>query len=97
MATTFSGIANRFGVSEVSSHSSSKSKYKEKFGRIIKKLINLESKVISQIENEVNAALCEVHDDVDYIVAVCPEQRVKLRQSVPLNRTLVTPLFVCSC
>ena len=28
------------------------------------------------------------------IVAVCPEQRVKLRQSVPLNRTLVTPLFV---
>ncbi|RHZ78475.1 hypothetical protein Glove_164g4 [Diversispora epigaea] len=27
------------------------------------------------------------------IVAVCPEQRVKLRQSVPLNQTLVTPFL----
>ena len=36
----------------------------------------------------------KVRGKFKYIVAVCPEQGVKLRQSVPLNRTLVTPLFV---
>ncbi|CAG8433538.1 6292_t:CDS:2 [Diversispora eburnea] len=53
MATTFSGITNIFWVSGVSSHS------------INSIHDNSESKSISQIENEVNATICEVHNDVD--------------------------------
>ncbi|CAJ0745978.1 14315_t:CDS:2 [Entrophospora sp. SA101] len=78
MATTFLGVESSFGISGVCGRLISKVQGVQ---RAFKKFVDLiqdnaESKVISQIENEVNAELHEVHD-VDIIELELPEIKAK--------------------
>ncbi|CAJ0763279.1 12621_t:CDS:2, partial [Entrophospora sp. SA101] len=71
-------VESSFGISGVRGHLISKVQGVQ---RAFKKFVDLiqdnaESKVISQIENEVNAELCEVHD-VDIIELELPEIKAK--------------------
>ncbi|CAJ0871637.1 3145_t:CDS:2, partial [Entrophospora sp. SA101] len=81
MATTFLGVESSFGIGGVSGHLISKV---QRVQSAFKKLVDLiqdnaESKVISQIENEVNEELHEMHD-VDIIELELPEIKAKGRK-----------------
>ncbi|RHZ70772.1 hypothetical protein Glove_267g83 [Diversispora epigaea] len=75
MATTFLEVKSSFEISGVNSRLISKAQRAfEKFVNLIQN--NAESKVISQIENKVNAELREMHD-VDIIELELPEIKAK--------------------
>ncbi|CAG8703629.1 3014_t:CDS:2, partial [Ambispora leptoticha] len=80
MATTFPGAENSFRVSGISR--SRIQEIREKLSRVLKNLVNsiqdnTKSEMISQIENEINATLSEVHGDVDVIELELPQIKAK--------------------